>query len=267
MHPHEAAPGGSLVVVIAMLAAVAVYVGPAVANRRQRPWPAYRSVLWSAGIACLGIAAAPGLTGQVTSFVGHTVDHILVGMLAPLLIALSAPVTLALRTLDPVPARRISRLLGRRAVRFVTHPITALVLYAGGMWALYTTDIFRSMHENTLLAALVHVHFFFAGYLFTAAVAAVDPTPHRHRHAYRAVVLAAALAAHGILAKFLFAHPPAGVSGSSAEAGSMLMYYAGDAIDAVLIVVVCGQWFRATRPRAAATPRRPLIRFPQPSDR
>jgi putative membrane protein len=265
MHAHDTMPGG-IPLLVALLAAVAVYVGPAVANRRRRPWPAYRSVLWTAGVACLAAAAIPSPLGAA-GFVEHTVDHILVAMLAPLLIALSAPVTLALRTLDPVPARRITHLLGLPVVRFATHPVTALVLNSGGMWAVYTTGVFESMHDNALLAALVHVHFFVAGYLFTASVAAVDPTPHRHRHAYRAAVLAAAIAAHGILAKFLFAHPPVGVSESGAQAGSMLMYYAGDAIDVVLIVVVCAQWFRASRPRPRAAPHAPLLRSPRLTDR
>ncbi|WP_411700521.1 cytochrome c oxidase assembly protein [Conyzicola sp.] len=251
MHPHEASTSGGLFAAIVAVATVAVYVGPALANRRRRPWPVYRSVLWSAGVACLVIAALPGPEGTATPFVDHTIDHLLVGMLAPLLMALAAPVTLALRSLDPVPARRVTRLLRLRAVRFVTHPVTALLLNVGGMWAVYTTGIFETMHENPVVSGLVHTHFFLAGYLFTAAVLAVDPTPHRHRHLYRAGVLAVAVAAHGILAKFLFAHPPAGVSASDTETGSILMYYAGDAIDAVLIVVVCWQWFTARRRKTA----------------
>jgi putative membrane protein len=265
-HAHGVVPGDALLVV-ALIAAVAVYVGPALANRRRRPWPAYRSVLWSGGVACLGAAALPIPVGVDGPFVEHTVDHILVAMLAPLLIAFSAPVTLALRTLDAVPARRVTRLFGFPVVRFATQPVTALVLNTGGMWAVYTTGVFESMHDNALLASLVHLHFFVAGYLFTAAVAGIDPTPFRHRHAYRAAVLAAAVAAHGILAKWLFAHPPVGVSRSGAEAGSVLMYYAGDAIDAVLIVAVCAQWFRASRPRPVPAPRAPLLRTARLSDR
>jgi hypothetical protein len=65
------------------------------------------------------------------------------------------------------------------------------------------------------------------------------------------------LAAHGILAKYLYAHPPAGVL--HAEAGAQLMYYGGDVLDLILIVVFCRQWYTATDPNP---PRRRLWRLP-----
>jgi putative membrane protein len=62
------------------------------------------------------------------------------------------------------------------------------------------------------------------------------------------------LAAHGILAKYLYGHPPAGVPAGAGRAGAELMYYGGDLIDLALIVVFCWQWYRATDPgRRSAT--------------
>jgi putative membrane protein len=254
VHNHGAAADAGFVsaVIVGALAVLALfYVVPAIRNRRRRPWPAYRSVLWIAGLAALLVAAVgPVASASETSFSAHMVGHLLVGMLAPLLFVLAAPVTLALRSLDVVPARRLSALLRVRVVRFFVHPITATVLNIGGLWLLYTTELFPAMHENALLMFLVHAHVFIAGYLFTASMIGIDPAPHRPGYLYRAVVLVAALAGHDILAKYLYGHPPIGVDPAQAEAGSVVMYYGGDAIDLVLIIVLCSQWFAATRPRA-----------------
>lgn len=255
MHEHD---GGAswivavLPVLLALFLAVA-YVAAAFRNRRRRPWPAYRSVLFVGGLAAAGAAVAGPLaaTGHA-GFEAHMVAHLLLGMLAPLLLVLAAPATLALRSMDVVPARRLSALLRSPPARFLVHPVPATVLNVGGLWALYTTDLYPAMHANPLLLLAVHAHVFIAGYLFTASMIGIDPAPHRPGHAYRSVVMVVALAAHDILAKHLHANPPEGVPAGQAETGTVLMYYGGDAIDLVLITILCAQWYRVTRPRAAA---------------
>jgi putative membrane protein len=255
VHNHSAGAGSGFVsaLIIGALAVVAVfYVVPAIRNRARRPWPAYRSMLWIGGLlALLAGTAGPVASASETSFSAHMVGHLLVGMLAPLLFVLAAPVTLALRSLDVVPARRLSALLRMPVVRFFVHPIVATVLNIGGLWLLYTTELFPAMHENALLMFAVHAHVFIAGYLFTASMISIDPAPHRPGYLYRAIVLVIALAGHDILAKYLYGHPPIGVEAAQAEAGGLVMYYGGDAIDLVLIIVLCAQWFAATRPRAS----------------
>jgi len=183
--------------------------------------------------------------------------HLLLGMAAPLLLVLAAPVTLGLRALPIRQARILSHVLGSRPARFRTHPVTAAILNAGGLWALYTTSLYQQMVHHTWLHLLVHVHVLAAGYLFTAAIVGVDPAPHRPGRGVRTAVLVAFLAAHGILAKHMYAHPPPGVPKEQAQAGGQLMYYGGDVLDLALIVVFCWQWYSVTDPR---TSRRPLIR-------
>jgi putative membrane protein len=108
----------------------------------------------------------------------------------------------------------------------------------------------------------VHAHLLVTGYLFTAALVGVDPAPHRPGFPARAVVLVAVLAAHGILAKHLYAHPPAGVSGEQAETAAMLMYYGGDLIHLVLIILLCRRWYGSTRPRPGQRPALPRAQPP-----
>ena len=75
--------------------------------------------------------------------------------------------------------------------------------------------------------------------------------PHRRPYVHRAVVLVLALAAHDILAKSLYAAPPAGVAVEQAQVGAMIMYYGGDAVDLALAVVLCERWYRAAGRRLA----------------
>ena len=172
------------------------------------------------------------------------VAHLLLGMLAPLLLVLGAPITLLLRALPVTAARRVSRVLAGKPARFVTEPSVAAVLSVGGLWALYLTRLYPAMHHDPVVHVVVHVHLFVAGYLFTIAMVSVDPLPHRRSDLHRAVVLILALAAHDILAKYLYAHPPIGVAAADAETGAMVMYYGGDAVDVAIMVLLCARWYR-----------------------
>ncbi|MFC0851999.1 cytochrome c oxidase assembly protein [Halalkalibacter oceani] len=221
-------------------------------NHRFRRWPLHRTVLWIAGVGCALVAVIGPLAEKSHhDFAAHMTGHLFLGMLAPLLMVLAAPMTLALRSMSVPWARALSRVLKSRPARFVSDPVVATLLNIGGLWLLYTTNLFNAMHDSLLLHLFIHLHVFIAGYLFTAAIISIDPAPHQASVRYRAVVLLLALAAHGILAKYLYAYPPEGVPPAEAEAGAMLMYYGGDLIDAVLIFLFCAQVYRATRPRAA----------------
>ncbi|MFD1032183.1 cytochrome c oxidase assembly protein [Metaplanococcus flavidus] len=231
--------------------AVAPYIAAVFrSNQKYSDWPLYRIVFW-----CLGaISAAAAITGPLAEqahvdFRMHMAIHLLLGMLAPLLIAISCPMTLLLRTVSISAARKMTALLKSWPLRFLSNPTTAATLNIGGLYVLYMTDLFHLMHESPLLYALIHLHIFLAGYLFTISIVYFDVTPHRHSYLYRSVVLILALAAHKILAKMLYVNPPEGVSRAEGETGSMLMYYGGDVIDAFLIFLLCYHWYKSTAPR------------------
>jgi len=250
---HAADETGSaldLLLAAPLLVALLLYWLAVVVGRR--PWPRSRTVLWSAGVlACLVATVGPLAERSGTSFPAHAVAHVLLGMLGPLLLVLAAPVTLALRTLPTPTARGLVRLLLSAPVRFLVHPVVTGVLNVGGLWLLYTSGLYARAHGEPWLHGLVHVHVLLSGYLFTAAVIGVDPNRHRRSLGYRATVLVLFMAAHSVLAKYLYAHPPAGVPAAQAELGSMIMYYAADLVDLVVVVVLCHRWYAASRPRTA----------------
>jgi putative membrane protein len=259
---HEHGSGGlpveAVVLGLAALAVVA-YLLAARRSPTSRPWPRRRSVLWVLGV----VAATSGALGPTTvadhvDLPAHMVGHLLLGMVAPLLLVLAAPVTLLLRTLDPVPARRVVRLLRSTPVRVVSHPVVAAVLSVGGLWLLFRTDLWSASHDVPLLGAVVSVHVLAAGYLSTASLVGVDPDPHRASFVVRSAVVVAALAAHDVLAASLVVDPPPGI-GADARTGALVMYLGGDVVDLALVVVL---WSQRARRRA----RRPAP-VEQPSPR
>ncbi|MFD1706606.1 cytochrome c oxidase assembly protein [Siminovitchia sediminis] len=232
---------------------VGLYITAGISSSKKphlKNWPIYRYLLWTAGIASAAVSVIGPLAEQShDNFVMHMIVHLLLGMLAPLLLVLSAPFTLVLRSLDRAKARKAAALLKSTLVRYISHPVTASFLNIGGLWILYTTELFHLMHQHFFIHALVHFHLFLAGYVFTAAMIYVDPVSHRFSYLYRGVVFIFALAGHQILAKYLYGHPPLHFPLQDVQAGAKLMYYGGDAIDLVIIYIFFRQWYQSARPR------------------
>ncbi|WP_409291664.1 cytochrome c oxidase assembly protein [Peribacillus sp. SCS-37] len=224
-------------------------------SRRYKSWPWRRIFNFAAGSLC-ALAAVTGPLADLshTDFRAHMAGHVLLGMLAPLLMVTGAPMTLLLRSLSTSAARRLTSFLKGGLPHLFFHPVFAAVLNLGGLWVLYATPLFSVMHKNIFLYFIVHLHIFWAGFLFTAAIIYIDPVHHRTSPGFRTAVLILFMAGHSILSKYLYAHPPGGVPAEEAETGGMIMYYAGDVIDAVIIVILCFQWYRAARPSAKMAP-------------
>jgi putative membrane protein len=234
------------VTTVAVLAVAAVLGYAALvrlASRRDRGWPPWRAACWAGGVAVAALAAL-GPVADHMDFREHMIGHVLLGMLAPLLLVLAAPVTLALRALPVAAARQITAVLRSGAVAAVTHPVVAAVLAVGGLWVLYRTGLYTASMRHPTLLLLVHLHVFLAGWLFTASFVGPDPAPHRARLPLRATVLVLAVAAHDVLAKTLYAHPPAGVDPGGAALGAQVMYYGGAPVEIALFVLLGAEWFR-----------------------
>ncbi|WP_170974100.1 cytochrome c oxidase assembly protein [Peribacillus simplex] len=245
----EIAP--QLLLALPFILALILYIfAVIISNRHHKQWPLSRTVYWVSGVLSAVISVAGPLANRAhIDFTAHMLSHLLLGMLAPLLMVLAAPMTLVLRTIRITLARRLTRVLRSWLSRMFTHPIVTSVLNIGGLWLLYTTNLYSLMHESTVLNFIVHFHVFMAGYLFTVSMIYIDPILHRISFLYRSIVLIIALAGHGILSKYIYTHPPAGIPLEQANQGSMIMYYGGDIIDIIIIFILCLQWFRATKPR------------------
>lgn len=250
MHQHQAGGfGAELLFLVPAAAAVAAYWAGTLSSR-SGAWPLYRAVLFTAGTgAVLATVLDPLATRSHEEFAVLGITHLLAGMLGPALLVLSRPVSLALRSLDVVPARRLSRALRSRPLRFLTFPVTAAVLNIGGMVLMFRTGLFTAMHESAPVHWLVTFHLFSAGYLYTASLVGRDPMPHRAGFRLRAAVLILSAAAHNILAKTLYADPPPGVPAADGQSGALILYYGGGVVEIALIFLLCRQWYMSARPQ------------------
>jgi putative membrane protein len=250
------APGGAdaagwLLVALLVLGPSIAYLRAARARRSAgRSWPVGRTVAFVIGLVMVGMAVSPALHALGRHDLrGHMVQHLLLGMFAPLALVLAAPVTLLLGVL-PVAARGTARgLLRSRALHGLAHPATAAVLDMGGLYLLYLTPLYALTTTDVLAHHVVNLHVLLAGCLFTWSIAGPDPAPRRPTITLRALVLVAAGAAHAYLAKLLHARAPELPPGGSpdpdqVQAAAQLMYYGGDLAELALAVALFATWYR-----------------------
>src|ERR1700712_4821247 len=107
--------GPSMVLPLAVLALLTLlYLGAAWYRQSvTRPgWSLWRTSAWMAGAAVLALGLLPhALPFPPGDFRQHMLQHVMIGMLAPLGLVMAAPITLALRTLPQPSARLIVRAL------------------------------------------------------------------------------------------------------------------------------------------------------------
>lgn len=211
-------------------------------KRARYGWSRWRTLSFIGGLGLLGIAVAPPLMELAHQDIrGHMLQHLLLGMLAPLGLVLGAPVTLALRTLPVKTSRMLTAVLGSPAFHLLSHPVTALLLNIGGMYALYLTSLYKATLANPVLHLLVHVHFLAAGYLFVWSIAGPDPAPKRPHLRIRTFVLFLSMASHAYLSKFMYAHfypRNSPHSGEQIREAARLMYYGGDFAELLLAIAL-----------------------------
>ncbi|MFC9289529.1 cytochrome c oxidase assembly protein [Streptomyces sp. NPDC057052] len=271
VHPGTAAGPGTaeLVGAAAALSLVVAYSSAAGRLRRRGDaWPRHRDASFGAG----GLATAWTAAGALPPgpFTGHMLQHLAVGMAAPLLFVSARPLTLVLRSLGPGRARRgLLALAHSRAVGVLGFPPLAAMLDVGGLWLLYRTELFADMQHNPLLGHLVHAHLLAAGLMFSFSVCQLDPVRRRWSVTVRGATLLAAGAAHAVLAKTLYALPPPGTGFAAADlhGGALLMYYGGDTVEVALATIVGLGWSRArgrTHRGSFPTPKGGGVRAPVP---
>jgi putative membrane protein len=254
-HGHEGGAGGLVLLGVVMLAA-AVYLVLALRLRGgRRPWSKWRTRGFLLGSAMVGVALFPPLVPfPEGDFREHMLQHLLIGMVAPVLLVLAAPITLVLRSLPTRYARGIARLLRRGPVYVIANPAVALVLNIGGMAALYFTPLYAAMSHSAALHLFIHVHFLAAGCLFAWVIAGPDPAPHRPSVPARLVVLGVAIAAHATLSQLMYAglFVSAPVPAHELRGGAELMYYGGDIAELLLAFGLMSTWRPRRSPSRAA---------------
>ena len=187
-----------------LVAAVIYALGVRRLHKRGDTWPPGRTWAWMLGCLIVLLATSSGLGRYAEAeFSIHMIAHMMLGMMAPILLALGGPTTLALRALpsagrnNPPGLREgILALLHGRIARFVTHPLVVFPLFVGSFYAIYFTGLFPAMIQSHFGHVVMSVHFLVVGYLYYWVIIGVDPAPRRLPPMVKLAMLLAALPFH-----------------------------------------------------------------------
>jgi len=214
---------------------VAYLLGVIRLARRGDRWSVGRVLWWAAGVLTIELTTATGFDGYgMELFSVHMVQHMVLGMLTPILLTLGAPMTLLLRVL---PARRAGQRSARRLLLAVIHsrpvqvlanPAVTVLLFLASLYGLYFTPVFDWLMSTMWGHNLMLVHFLAIGMLYFWGVLGIDPSPRRGGgfmgafskpvvrlselaatvpfHAFFGVII---MMASGLIVRF-YAQPPAG---------------------------------------------------------
>ena len=197
-----------LVQVPLVLAAIAWVSAVRTVNRAHpaSPVPRRRTVAFLLGLAAIELALqSPIERYDTTLFSVHMVQHILLTMVAPPLIAAAGPITLLLRFSRPEVRRRwILPVLHSRPVRVLTYPVVAWLLFATVMWGSHFSPLFNTSLEEPLVHQLEHLLYLVTALLFWWPIVGVDPSPWRMPHPVRAMYAFLAMPQNTFLALAIY---------------------------------------------------------------
>ncbi|MCA2306438.1 cytochrome c oxidase assembly protein [Mycobacterium intracellulare] len=190
---------------VGAIALGAFYVAGVVRLRRRGDaWPVGRTAAWLTGCLALAFVTGSGVRAYGSAmFSVHMVEHMALNMFVPVFLVLGAPITLALRALPtagadrpPGPREWLVWLVHSPVTRFMSHPVTAFVLFVGSLYAVYFTPLFDTMVRYHWGHELMSVHFLITGYVFFWGITGVDPGPRRLPFIGRLGVLFAVMPFH-----------------------------------------------------------------------
>jgi putative membrane protein len=224
------------------------------------PVPRWRIAAWLAGVAAIVIALASALdvySGDLLTV--HMVQHLVLTMVAPPLLALGAPVTLLLRDVSPRTRHRlILPLLHSRVVRLVASPIVAWSLFAVVMWLTHFSPLYNAALEDPSLHVAEHMVYLTTGLIFWWPLVAADPIPGRMGYGTRLAYVGLQMpisAAVGLAIYFsptvLYPHYATLLRtwGPSAlvdqQIGGVVMWGVGDLLMLSMVPLIVTAWMRA----------------------
>jgi len=249
------------------VATVAYLVAVRIVNRHHptNRVSGWRTAAWLGGVAAIAIALLSAVDVYAGSlFSVHMVQHLLLAMVAPPLLALGAPVTLMLRVATPgVRRRALLPFLHSRLVKAVSWPPLGWAIFAAVMWATHFSPLFNAALDNEALHFAEHLLYLVAGALFWWPVVGADPIRWRLSPVGRMVYLASQMpfnTAVGLAIYFapavLYPHYAALTrtwgpdTFTDQQVAGITMWGIGDVILLGALVLAAAAWLRADEKRS-----------------
>lgn len=172
-------------------------------HKRGDKWPVHRTVLWVIGcLAFFWLTSGALNVYQFYFFSWHMLQHMMLGMLVPVLLAPGAPITLAMRAIKPRrDGTRGARewmldIVHSRYMAVISSPLMASAIFVLSMWVFYYTPMVEWAMVNHLGHIWMVFHFTAAGYLWVSMLLGVDPQPKAAPFALRILLMLITMAFH-----------------------------------------------------------------------
>ncbi|HXY43957.1 MAG TPA: cytochrome c oxidase assembly protein [Acidimicrobiales bacterium] len=223
---------------------------------RGRRWSGWRTTSFMVGLLAIDLALqspVAALTG--TYFEAHVVQHLLLMVVGPPLLALGAPSTLLLQTSSRRLKQRWLDVLRSAPFAAVSHPVVAWALYYGVMFVFFLTPILNFAMLHMWVMDLVNIGFLFGATLFWWPMVGVDPIIH-WKMSYPARMLNILLGS-GVEAflgvAILNSHKPLAsmYTLSSSKTGGGILWAATEVVTLGAFVPIFVQWMHSEQRLAA----------------
>ena len=244
--------GPFALVTVAVLLAVAYWYLRAqwqLATRGRR-WPRQRVVCFLAGLVAIDLAIqSPVAAFTATYFEAHVIQHLLLMIVAPPLLALGAPSTLLLQT----SSRRVKTawlgVLKSKPFALLTFPVVVWGFYFGLMFGFFLSSLVNTAMTHMWLMDLLNVAFLFGATLYWWPMVGLDPIVHwRMGYGARMVNILLGGPPEVILGLALLSTHTSVASMyslSSTHAGGGLLWVSTEAATLFGFIPIFWQWIRA----------------------
>jgi putative membrane protein len=230
-------------------------------RRRGDRWPLSRTLLFLLGgmapITYVTIGGIGAYDDQTLSV--HMIQHMVLGMVAPIFLALGAPVTLALRTLPSRPRGWLVAALHSRVAKVLSFPLVSFGLYVATPFALYFSGLYALTLRHEWIHNLTHVHFIIVGCLFFWPLVGSDPLPGRWPYPARALLALLSTPFHAVLGLTIMQstaliggsyYPSLHLSWANPMTDQRLaggiLWAGGEVVSVTVLAALVVQWMRAS---------------------
>ena len=217
---------------------------------RGRRWPLHRVACFMAGLVAIDLAIQSSIAAfTATYFEAHVIQHLLLMVVAPPLLALGAPSTLLLQT----SSRRTKKLwlgvLRSRPFALLTFPVVVWAFYFGVMFGFFLSSLINTSMEHMWLMDVMNILFFLGATLYWWPMVGLDPIVHwRMGYGARMVNILLGGPPEVILGlAILSSHKPIAsmYSLSSTHAGGGLLWISTEAATLIGFIPIFWQWINA----------------------
>jgi putative membrane protein len=131
-----------------------------------------------AGLVSIELALGSSVASfSMYTFTAHVIQHLLLMIVAPPLLALGAPMTLILQTTRRPTKRRVLRTLHSRAFGLVRNQLPVFFFYYLSMYAFFLTPALGYAMGHMWLMDLINLGFLGGATLFWWPMVGIDPIP------------------------------------------------------------------------------------------